>query len=173
LSAVPESIGATEQPGGPERLTIHEVGPSSDDPIASLMAQVAFEEQDVRDTLEEFFDWLSERYKSDHWKLTERQSRMLGRPASQMMNAVWVKLQTYLPDIIGKWCETTPGATAFILACGLVVVPKVTTQIKLSREKKRTIPVAHESVQVASPQATRPAQPIQDGMIWRQAQEEA
>ena len=170
LASVPESIGYTDQ-GGPERLSIHEVDSPNDDPIAALMAQVAFEEQDVKDTLEEFFDWLAERYKSEHWKLTDRQSRMLSRPASQMANAVWLKLQAYIPSIIGRWCEETPGATAFILACGLVVVPKVTKQIKLSRERKSTAPVQGTG---GSPAAPVPAaQPKAGGMIWSQGKEVA
>ena len=169
LASVPDSIGHTDDQGGPERLTIHDVGPADDDPIAALMAQVAFEEQDVRDTMEEFFDRLSERYKSEHWKLSDRQSRMLGRPASQMLNAVWIKLQVYLPSIIGRWCEETPGASAFILACGFVIVPKVTKQIKLSRERKSTAPVRGSGPQ---PVPAAPAQPKQGGgMIWSEATE--
>jgi hypothetical protein len=101
------------------------------------MAQVAFEPQDVQDVLCEFFDWCAERFQSEHWSLTERQARMLGRPTAQLLNSLWVKLQGVLPDILARWCETTPGATAFILAAGIVVVPKVTTQIGISRERAK------------------------------------
>lgn len=118
--------------------------------IASLMAQVAFEEQDVRDQLEELFEWLSERFQAEHWKLTERQSRMLGRPTAQMLTSIWAKLCTMLPDIIARWCESTPGAAAFIAACGIVIVPKAMKQVTISRQRKtearNKVPKPHAEV---------------------------
>jgi len=104
--------------------------------ISALLDSIAFEEQDVKDTLEELFEWLSEYFGSDHWKLTPRQVRMLGRPSAQLLNSVWAKLKTRIPDILAAWCETTPGATAFLMAFGLVVVPKGLKQWKLSRDHK-------------------------------------
>lgn len=152
LDSVPESIGGeVDDAGGPAAVSSQ----VPEDPIAALMAQVAFEEQDVKDTLGELFDWLAERFESDHWRLTDRQTRMLGRPAAQMLNAIWGKLQVYIPDILGKWCEDTPGATAFILACGIVVVPKVTKQVAISRQRAKTRgPVI--APQPARPQAVPP-----------------
>jgi hypothetical protein len=131
LFAVPSTIGGeADDPGGPADV-------QDADPIAALMAQVAFEPQDVQDVIAEFFDWLAERFESDHWKLNERQARMLGRPAAQLANSMWVKLQNYLPDILSKWCEETPGATAFILACGIVIAPKISKQMAISRERAK------------------------------------
>jgi hypothetical protein len=131
LSSVPDFIGGeADDPGGPADVP-------DQDPVAALMAQVAFEPQDVQDVIAEFFDWLAERFDSDHWKLNERQARMLGRPAAQLANSMWLKLQNYLPDILSKWCEETPGATAFILACGIVVFPKVQKQVAISRERAK------------------------------------
>lgn len=147
---MPDTIGEGQaEPGDPAGAP----APEPEDPIAALMAQVAFEEQDVRDTLEELFEWIGERCESDHWKLTERQSRILGRPAAQMMNSIWAKLQAYIPDILSRWCETTPGATAFILAAGLVVVPKVRKQITLTRERRAAAAMPKTQRQVS------PAQP--------------
>jgi len=103
------------------------------DEISALLDAVAFEEQDVKDTLEELFEWLAEHFEAEHWKLTPRQVRMLGRPACQLMNSLWDKLKLRIPDIIARWCESTPGATAFLMAFGLVVVPKGLKQWKLSR----------------------------------------
>jgi len=54
------------------------------------------------------------------------------------------RLQNYLPDILSKWCEDTPGATAFIVACGIVVAPKVAQQAKLSRERAKAKPMVAE-----------------------------
>ena len=131
LASVPEIIGGeADDPGGP--ADVQEL-----DPVAALMAQVAFEPQDVQDILVEMFDWLGERFQSDHWKLNERQARMLGTPAALMLNSIWARLQDYIPDLIAKWCMETPGASKFILACGLVIGPKIAKQITISRERKR------------------------------------
>jgi hypothetical protein len=108
--------------------------------VAGLMAMVAFEPEDVQDTVCEFFEWLAVRFESDHWKLTDRQARMMGRPTAQLLNSLWARLQAVLPDILARWCEQTPGATAFILACGIVVVPKVGKQIAISRERRKAKP---------------------------------
>lgn len=132
LASVPKTIGDDPGADAPGPVEVPDA-----DPIAALMAQVAFEPQDVQDVIEEFFDFLAERFQSEHWKLTERQSRMLGRPAAQLANSIWRKMQSYIPDILSKWCEDTPGATAFILACGIVIVPKVSTQLALSRERAK------------------------------------
>jgi len=114
--------------------------PGADEAISGLMAMVAFEPQDVQDTVCEFFEWLAGRFDSDHWKLTDRQARMMGKPTAQLLNSLWAKLQTVLPDILTRWCEETPGATAFILACGIVVVPKIGKQIAISRERSKAKP---------------------------------
>jgi hypothetical protein len=145
LHAVPKSIGEADDPVGPADV-------SEEDPIAALMAQVAFEPQDVQDVLEEFFESLAVRFESDHWKLTERQARMLGRPSAQLLNSMWAKLQNYLPDILAHWCESTPGATAFILACGLIVAPKITRQVAISRERAAARPLVPESAKQQRPQ---------------------
>lgn len=148
LSAVPDVIGDNLGAGEPAA----EPGDNADDPIAALMAQVAFEEQDIQDTLAEFFDWLSVRFKSDHWKLTDRQARMLGRPSAQLLNSMWARLQNYLPEILAKWCVETPGATAFILACGLVVTPKVMEQVRISRERAK---LSRQTIQGRQPGAPK------------------
>lgn len=131
-----------------------EPGGGEDDAVAALMAQVAFEPQDVQDTICEFFEWLAERFDSDHWKLSDRQARMLGKPSAILANAMWTKLTALLPDIIGQWCESTPGATAFLFAFGIVVVPKVKKQFTLSRQRAR------ERAQTVRPMP-RPPVPVQ------------
>lgn len=134
LSSVPSSIGGeADDPGGPADVRVKDDGP-----VAALMEQVAFETQDVQDMLAEMFDWLAERFQSEHWKLNERQARVLGRPSTLMLNSIWLKLQAYIPEILAKWCEETPGATAFITAVGLVIVPKVTKQVAISRERAKS-----------------------------------
>lgn|GEM_PF-2489908 len=131
LDAIPDVIG---QEG--EHPSENSSAVMSRDDFSALLDMIAFEEQDVRDLLEEAFDWLSEKFESEHWKLSERQSRMLGRPTVMLMNSIWLKLRDRLPDVLLSWCESTPGAAAFITAAGIVIVPKVMTQVSLSKRKK-------------------------------------
>jgi hypothetical protein len=109
-----------------------------DQALADLMAQVSFETQDVQDQLEEFFDWLATRFESDHWELTERQARMLGKPTAQLLNSLWAKLQMVLPEILGRWIDSTPGAAALLLAGGIVIGPKIAKQVSIGRERRKT-----------------------------------
>jgi hypothetical protein len=138
LASVPDVIGddaATAGKGSEEVAFDPEM-------VRGLMEQVAFEEQDIRDMLSELFEYMAERFESDHWKLTDRQARMIGKASFQLANTLWTKLMDYLPEILGKWCETTPGAAAFLMTFGIVVVPKVIKQAKLSRQRKTNpIPV--------------------------------
>jgi hypothetical protein len=161
LSAVPQTIGEAQgEPGAP-------VDVQADDPIAALMAQVAFEPQDVQDVLGELFDWMAERFESDHWKLTERQARMIGRPTAQLLNSMWSRLQNYLPDILSKWCEETPGATAFIMACGIVIVPKVSQQVKISRERAaKEKPLVRDVPPTPRPPAPAQHIPASGGIVF-------
>jgi hypothetical protein len=177
LAAVPETIGdgpaeAIDPNAGAQQ------GTESGDAIAALMQQIAFEPQDVQDQLSEFFEWLAERFKSDHWKLTERQARMLGKPAAQLLNSVWTKLQAILPDILARWCDSTPGATAFLLASGIVVVPKIGKQIAISRARaganaaaKMVQPgTSHGPAQPAPQPSAQPRTPqpsTAGSMIWQ------
>jgi len=164
LAQVPDTISDNSEAALPEAEEPQPEG----DAIAALMAQVAFEPQDVQDVLCEFFDYLAERFQSEHWQLTDRQARMLGRPAAQLANAMWVKMQNYLPDVLGRWCEETPGATAFILAAGLVIGPKVSMQIKISRERKRNRPAIRPTQSESGPVAVEKPKdkPAQSGVIW-------
>lgn len=127
LDSVPNQVG-----GEPAS----EPGSNQEDMISALMASVAFEEQDVKDALAEIFDWAAEKFQSDHWRLTDRQLRIYGRPTAQLANSVWAKLTQMLPDVVAGWCETTPGLTAFIAATGIVVGPKVMVQARINQQRK-------------------------------------
>jgi hypothetical protein len=139
LNAIPDVIG--EESVSAEGVDSGLAEPS--DPMLSMLQDVAFSEQDVTDTLTELFGWLADKFDSEHWKLTDRQQRMLGGPTTQIVNASWAKLRTKLPDILARWCESTPGGTAFLMAFGIVVVPKAMKQVRLSRAK-RTVTVEGE-----------------------------
>lgn len=157
LSGVPSSIGGEEA----EALPGGEVEPDDSDAIAALMAGVSFEESDVRETLCEIFDWIADKAESDHWKLSERQARIWGRPTAQLANACWMKLQLLLPEIFGQWCQTFPGLFGFVTVGAIVVGPKVGKQIKISRERRRGKKVIVGSP--ASPPAPPNAQPHSHG----------
>ena len=128
LDALSSPIG--DVPGDPAAAGVGDPAAAG---MLAVLDNVAFTTEDVTDALTEFFAFLGERFGSDHWQLSERQGRMLGGPSAQLANAMWAKLREKLPDILTNWCETTPGATAFLMAFGIVVVPKVMKQVKLSR----------------------------------------
>jgi hypothetical protein len=148
LHAVPEVIGAGEddadRPGAAATI--------GSDEIAGLIPEIQFDQADVEDVLEEAFGWMAKKFESDHWKLTDRQSRMLGRPTTQLLTSLWSKVGAFLPEMLARWCETTPGLAGFILAGGIVVGPKVAHQFALSRSRREKTPVRA----VGSMQANRP-----------------
>lgn len=167
LSQVPESIADEGQVDGGAA----QPQSASDDAISALMAQVAFEPQDVQDTLGELFDWLADRFESEHWKLTERQARMLGRPTAQLLNSLWAKLRERIPDILTRWCDETPGAMAFLMACGLVITPKVMQQVSLSRKRtKEKKPTAQPQSKPVQPIHVHGQQPPRVGMVYERNQ---
>jgi hypothetical protein len=156
LAAVPEKIDAetgedaAEPPFGESE---------SADILSDLMPKIDFDSREVQDVLEEAFDWMAERFDSAHWKLTERQSRMLGKPTAQLLGSLYAKLSNYLPEILSRWCDSTPGAMAFILASAVVVAPKVAQQVVVSRERRKNF----TSRKSASPIPIRP--PSQAGPV--------
>lgn len=136
LSAVPDHIGegGADVAGSPVDVQQGEEGE-----LGSLLDGVTFEEQDVKDVLALMFDWLADRFNSDHWKLNDIQQRMLGRPGTQLANALFAKLKDRLPESLANWCDSTPGATMFFLAATVIVVPKITKQFQLSRTGKKRV----------------------------------
>ena len=133
LHAVPESIN--EEPDADELIVEEAADPEA---IRALIPSITFNEQEVREVLEESFDWLAEKFDSAHWKLTERQSRMIGKPTAQLLGFVWSRVSDLLPDILARWCNATPGLLDFLMVSGLIVGPKVRQQVAISRSRKRT-----------------------------------
>ena len=105
--------------------------------LSGMMPDIAFDEEDVRAVLEESFAWLADKFDSGHWNLTERQSRMLGKPTAELLSGLYMRLREFLPDILLAWCDATPGLMGVLIAGSIVVVPKVKTQVALSMQKKR------------------------------------
>ena len=107
------------------------------DEIRGMLDELGdFLEDDVKDVLEEAFEFLAEYFGSDHWKLTPRQQRMLARPVSRLLNHLWSKLKDKLPEMLSNLAETTPGVAGLIIAVPIVVGPKVMKQVAIRRERK-------------------------------------
>lgn len=127
-----------DQPADPGQVIAAEDGEALE--AAALMSELSgfieFDEDDVRGVLEDSFSWLAKKFESDHWLLTERQSRMLGRPTTKLLGTVWTSLAARLPDFILKYSATTPGLAGTILAAGIVVGPKAVQQIVISKNRK-------------------------------------
>jgi hypothetical protein len=147
----PAGVAASEQSDG-----------AAFDSLGDLLPEFTFEVDDVREVLEEAFEWLAEKFDSDHWELTERQSRMLGKPTAQLLTSLYGKLSTLLPEWVARWAESTPGAAAFVVAAVIIVTPKVKKQVSISRARRRTpTPVegaraAHPPVATIRPTSARP-----------------
>ncbi len=123
------------------------------------MPSITFQAEQVRRVLVEGFDWLADRFDSDHWKLTDNQADMLAGPTSALLGGVWSKLAAHLPDML----VAMPGATAFVFAASVVIVPKVGQQMAISRERKRDgrapQPQMHRPVQRPDGHAVGPITP--------------
>jgi hypothetical protein len=120
--------------------------PADDSPEPSLHApegpgdaftKIAFDEGYVADVLEEAYAWAAEKFDSDHWNLTERQSRMLSGPTTELLGSMWMHLQRILPEILARWASSTPGLMDFALMFGLITGPKAAKQFALSRARRR------------------------------------
>jgi hypothetical protein len=135
LRSVPESIGEAE-PEPEARPGIH-FAESDAEGLADLFPDIHFDPAEVGGVLEEAFDWIAERFESEHWKLSERQSRMLAKPTAELLGSLYLKLGSLLPSILMRWCEATPGLMGFILTSGIVIGPKVAVQFNLSRSRAR------------------------------------
>lgn len=137
LQDVQETIGGVHVAG--EKLDDEEsaaaIGALAGMDPAFLQGLISFDESDVRGVLEEGFDFLADRFDSAHWKLTERQSRMLGKPTAQLLTSVWTKLSYILPAGLAEWCASTPGLAAFVLTSTIVLGPKIAQQLAVSRQR--------------------------------------
>lgn len=105
--------------------------------LRELMDQVAFEEEDVKEQLAELCDWIAESLKADHWRLSDRQKRMVARPLTILLNSLWARLSEFLPKFFAEWCERTPGLFGSVTACTIVFGPKLWKQIEINRQRRR------------------------------------
>lgn len=100
---------------------------------AEMLPEITFDVDQVEDVLGEAFHWIAERFDSAHWELTEKQSRMLGRPTAQLCSTLYSRL----PEFLLRWCDATPGLAGIVVAGAIVVGPKVAQQVAISRERRK------------------------------------
>lgn len=139
--------GEADDPGGPAEVSA--AGPD-------LVPTIAFSIAKTEKVLVEIFDWLADRFESDHWKLTDNQVSMLGEPTAQLLGGVWTKLAEKLPDML----VSTPGATAFLFACTVVVVPKAAQQVAVSRARRQGNSPAAPGKPARGPVPVQPRRPM-------------
>lgn len=100
-------------------------------------SSIVFKPERVRAVLGDSFDWLAEKFDSDHWRLTDNQADMLAEPTAQLLGSAWTHVQRMLPLWLERWSQETPGLMDFVLAFSFVVGPKAAQQFALSRERRR------------------------------------
>jgi hypothetical protein len=136
LHSVPEFIG--EADSEPKARPGIQFAASDAEAIAGMLPDITFDPAEVQGVLEEMFDWWAEKFDSAHWKLTERQSRMLAKPTAELLSSLYLKIGVLLPGWLMSWCEATPGLMGFLLTSGIVIGPKVAVQFQLSRSRRKT-----------------------------------
>lgn len=131
--------------------------------VAEGLARISFDEAYVRDVIEEAYAWAADKFESEHWLLSERQSRMLGGPTTQLLGSVWMHAQRLIPEILARWANSTPGLMDFVLVFGLVTGPKVAKQFAVSRQRRRRPQRPGAPVPVP-PRSGGPVGPIMTGV---------
>jgi hypothetical protein len=152
LDSVPETIGpelgAEPVPGA--------IG-------LSIVTETSFEVADVREGIASIFGWMGD-HVGEHCRLSDRQLTFVSGPTAQVLNASLGGLKEWMPGFLQRWCESTPGATAFLLAWGIVLTPMGVKQLAVMRERARARAEAGRRVPGPAPvEAPKPA-PRQPGV---------
>lgn len=147
LADVPGVIGDVGEGDSDAPVDVAAAG----DPIAEMMKDFAFEQEDVRDLAEWLFETLASLFKSEHWKLKDGQADRLAKPGTKVLNTLWLKLQQSLPETISSWLDRTPGAMGLVIAGSLILAPRVTQQIAISRERAKAGPLAMPKNEIKRP----------------------
>lgn len=138
LAAVPDVIGDELPASDPALAPGHNEEQTEVDELLQMVRDIDFQQEDIQYLVEQLFEMIAEWRQMEHWKLTERQSRILGRPLFRMVNVCWAKLVEKLPDYI----VTIPGLAGTCLALGIVATPKILKDRAISTER------AHAAKQV-------------------------
>jgi hypothetical protein len=135
LGALPDFIGDETQPDGTSAAHLGD-DPGSSPMLAPNAPGIQFDPEYVRAVLEESFSWVADRFDSAHWLLTERQSKMLTGPTTQLMGSLWTRVQQLLPEWLARWSSETPGLVDCVFAFSLVLGPKIGQQVAISRVRR-------------------------------------
>jgi len=132
---------ATEQEPAPvqNRITLAEEDGLTASEVRSVLAELEWDDQDVKDMLEETFEFLAEHFGSEHWKLSPRNLRMLSKPLNKLFTVLWVRLLEKLPDAVESWCASTPGLAGTLTAAGFVIWPRAVKQFRISRARVKSV----------------------------------
>lgn len=152
LDSVPDTIGA-------------ELGAEAAPGQAGVLIapETSFDVADVREGIASIFGWMGD-HVGEHCRLSDRQLSFVSGPTTQVLNASLGGLKEWMPGFLQRWCETTPGATAFLLAWGIVLTPMGIAQLGVMRERARVRAEAGRRVPGPAPvQEPRPA-PRQPGV---------
>jgi hypothetical protein len=158
LSPEAESILAGIDAGSSESAKPAASGSSGAVDIAGVIPQIQFKTKTVEKVLREGFEWLANKFGSDHWLLTDNQAEMLGEPTAELLSSLFSKL----PDFLTRWCDTTPGLAGLVVAGVVVIGPKVAAQVALVRVEKNSQFTPAPS-RKSGPQPVRSA-PVGDAM---------
>lgn len=132
LASVPDTIGGeAAAPGAPATPGAGEL-----DEMVEFLQSMGIDEDDMQEWLSEGCEFLAERFKSEHWKLTDRQGRMLAKPYTACANKLWIKMLDWLPDFLSNLAKASPEAAAMVISTAVVFGPKVAKQFVLSRSRK-------------------------------------
>jgi hypothetical protein len=159
LDTVPDVVGngVPGQPGPDGSLPSPVEGESgSPDLVSSMLANVTFKEEHVKRILSSIFDFVATKLDDDGLKLTGWKLEMVGEPTAQMANAMWAAFMAKMPDLVSKWCETTPGASAFMAAWGSVGTIMIISHMQVVSERKNKHTTADPARPATTKQAARP-----------------
>jgi hypothetical protein len=162
LNTIPDSIGCEledgQGEGGAELATVE---------------QFTFKPEDIQEGIAAIFDWMG-KHVGEHCKLSERQLSFVSGPTTQVLNASIGGITEWMPGFLQRWCETTPGAAAFLFAWGVVLTPMGIMHIGKMRERalerKRGGVPKIEEVPTHQQQPERPRQPGVPKIHWEPQQ---
>jgi len=126
-------------------------------PPAESLALSTFDSYLVGEYLEEGYGFIAKVTNMEHWKLTDRQSKLLAPPLAKVLSSMSDEMTGWLPGFLKNWVERTPGAAGLLIAMVAVNGPKIAQTVTVLRERSKA---AQVRVPKVTPMPTpRPAAP--------------
>jgi hypothetical protein len=147
LNSVPDHIGSDGEVSGPS-------GQAGQ--IAAMIDGLVFKPEHVEVALRGIFKGLGWFFDSDHWELTPEDGGWITEPATQILNYIWLDNRDDISNAFVQWVMSTPGALGLLIGGGVVLGPRISKQMSLSRERRKQPLVADPK---PAPQPIRPAAP--------------